>query len=299
MPSRAVVRTGLVSTAALSLALLAGSPALAGTTDPSVGDYCGPDTVLAGVDLSAFGLHCGDDGQVASGAGTTTPAPTDTPTPTDSPAPTDPPVVTPTPPVDVPPVTGGGTTVPVGTDGGTGTAGSGTGTGTGTAGGAGAGSGGTTSDPAKPGQTTGGTTNGTTTAPGTSLHAAATTLDPATTTKSMLTAATVSNLADSDLPSLAAMRSLPVVPVLSGGQPLSAYTPSPLVANLPATTALSAVQAPLLAVGDDAASGSGFTLAGLSSRALPGLLVVLATALVAAVGAGNLRYWQDRFGARR
>jgi hypothetical protein len=114
----------------------------------------------------------------------------------------------------------------------------------------------------------------------------------------LLTSATVANLASSDLPTLAAIRSLQVAPG-TAGHPLSYYTPQPLLANLPPTAQIAAVQAPLLAVGDQAAAGGGFTLAGLSSKALPGLLVVLATALVASVGAGNLRYWQDRLGRLR
>jgi hypothetical protein len=77
--------------------------------------------------------------------------------------------------------------------------------------------------------------------------------------------------------------------------PLSDNIPSPLIAS--ADSKLSAVQAPLIAAGQRAATqaDSGlFTRFG--GKALPGLLVVIGTALVAAVGAGNLRAWQARFG---
>jgi hypothetical protein len=73
--------------------------------------------------------------------------------------------------------------------------------------------------------------------------------------------------------------------------------PSPLLANQPASQ-LAAVQAPLLAAGEDAGRG-GTVLAAFGSYALPGLLVVLATAVVATVGAGNIRVWQARLAARR
>jgi hypothetical protein len=77
--------------------------------------------------------------------------------------------------------------------------------------------------------------------------------------------------------------------------PLADNIPSPLIAS--AAGKLSAVQAPLIAAGQEAASQADnglFTRFG--GKALPGLLVVLATAMVAAVGAGNLRAWQARFG---
>jgi hypothetical protein len=77
--------------------------------------------------------------------------------------------------------------------------------------------------------------------------------------------------------------------------PLADNIPSPLIAS--AEGKLAAVQAPLIAAGQAAASQAD---SGLFSRfggkALPGLLVVIGTALVAAVGAGNLRAWQTRFG---
>jgi hypothetical protein len=77
--------------------------------------------------------------------------------------------------------------------------------------------------------------------------------------------------------------------------PLADNIPSPLIAS--AEGKLAAVQAPLIAAGQQAASQADnglFTRFG--GKALPGLLVVLATAMVAAVGAGNLRAWQARFG---
>jgi hypothetical protein len=77
--------------------------------------------------------------------------------------------------------------------------------------------------------------------------------------------------------------------------PLADNIPSPLIAS--AEGKLAAVQAPLIAAGQAAASQAD---SGIFSRfggkALPGLLVVIGTALVAAVGAGNLRAWQTRFG---
>jgi hypothetical protein len=77
--------------------------------------------------------------------------------------------------------------------------------------------------------------------------------------------------------------------------PLADNIPSPLIAS--AEGKLAAVQAPLIAAGQQAANQADnglFTRFG--GKALPGLLVVLATAMVAAVGAGNLRAWQARFG---
>ena len=77
--------------------------------------------------------------------------------------------------------------------------------------------------------------------------------------------------------------------------PLADNIPSPLLAS--AEGKLAAVQAPLIAAGQQAATQADnglFTRFG--GKALPGLLVVLATAMVAAVGAGNLRAWQARFG---
>jgi hypothetical protein len=92
-----------------------------------------------------------------------------------------------------------------------------------------------------------------------------------------------------------ALSSLSAVP-----SPLLAnYVPSPLLASQPAAQ-LAAVQAPLLAAGEDAGSGGGSTvLTSFGGYALPGLLVVLATAVVGVVGAGNVRVWQARMAARR
>jgi hypothetical protein len=69
--------------------------------------------------------------------------------------------------------------------------------------------------------------------------------------------------------------------------------------SLPPAQAVSAVQGPLLAVGEQAAGGGGFRLLGLTSHTLPGILIALATAIVAAVGAGNVRAWQNRLATRR
>jgi hypothetical protein len=74
--------------------------------------------------------------------------------------------------------------------------------------------------------------------------------------------------------------------------PLADSIPSPLLAS--PEQKLAAVQAPLLAAGERAAKQGGLGLSNFSSKALPGILVVLGTAMVAAVGAGNVRAWQAR-----
>jgi hypothetical protein len=73
--------------------------------------------------------------------------------------------------------------------------------------------------------------------------------------------------------------------------------PSPLLANQPASQ-LASIQAPLLAAGEDAGKNGGTMLASFGGYALPGMLVVLATAIVGTVGAGNVRVWQARLAAR-
>ena len=80
--------------------------------------------------------------------------------------------------------------------------------------------------------------------------------------------------------------------------PIADNIPSPLLATPEGK--LSAVQAPLIAAGERAASAADsglFTRFG--GKALPGILVVIATAMVAAVGAGNLRAWQAHFGGAK
>lgn len=81
---------------------------------------------------------------------------------------------------------------------------------------------------------------------------------------------------------------------LSSGSlaPLADNIPSPLLAA--PETKLAAVQAPLIAAGASASRSADSVLRGFADKALPGLLVVLGTAMVAAVGAGNLRAWQAR-----
>ncbi len=74
--------------------------------------------------------------------------------------------------------------------------------------------------------------------------------------------------------------------------PLADSIPSPLIAS--PESRLAAVQAPLIAAGEKAAQNTDSLLGRFSGKALPGLLVVIGTALVAAVGAGNLRAWQTR-----
>ncbi len=80
--------------------------------------------------------------------------------------------------------------------------------------------------------------------------------------------------------------------------PLADSIPSPLLAA--PETRLAAVQAPLIAAGERASKQADSSLfSRFGSKALPGILVILATAMVAAVGAGNLRAWQARLAARR
>jgi hypothetical protein len=294
MPLRASVRAGLITTAALSLALSAAAPAFADDVLPVLGDPCTTETVLpdgltctdgfVGLTPAPSQTPAPDPGTSAdptSGSPSTDPTPAPEPATSGNPQPGLPVTVPPIGTVDPPPglPTAGGTTTGPSTPSAGGTTGDQTGTSS-----TGAAAGGTPAGSSASGNTPGG------------LQAAAAGTDPART--SLLAAATVSTLASGDVPSLAALRSLPTIP-LGGSQALSSYTPSPLVADLPVATAIASVQAPLLAAGSDAASGGGFTLAGLSGKALPGLLVVLATALVAAVGAGNLRIWQERFPLRR
>ncbi len=87
---------------------------------------------------------------------------------------------------------------------------------------------------------------------------------------------------------------------LSNLSPLADSIPSPLLAA--PDTKLAAVQAPLLAAGEQASrtadSNSPFGRF-IGNKALPGLLIIIATAMVAAVGAGNMRAWQARLAARR
>jgi hypothetical protein len=79
--------------------------------------------------------------------------------------------------------------------------------------------------------------------------------------------------------------------------PLADSIPSPLLAA--PETRLAAVQAPLIAAGDQASKQADSLFSRFGSKALPGILVILATGLVAAVGAGNLRAWQARLAAKR
>ncbi len=269
MPASATVRAGLVTASSLALALLAGSPALASDlAPPQAGDACAADTVLPA------GLSC-LEGLVAPtppaepSPVVQDPAPpvVDEPSPDPVPSPVEPPPVTVDPsPVQSPPVDqstglpGGPSTTP---------------------------SPSTSPDPDVPG---GSLTDNAKSDGETEVEPSPTPTAPG---RGLMQAAAVSTLASSDLPTLAAMQATPLRPG-SAGSPLSAYMPSPVLASLPPNAALASVQAPLLAVGNDAAGGGGFTLVGLDSRALPGFLVVLATALVAAVGAGNMRAWQER-----
>jgi len=155
------------------------------------------------------------------------------------------------------------------------------------------------------GTTAGGTTDPSTTGttqPGPTLHAAATGVPaPILATPSLLDSATAAIVATNDPIALAMLQNhTAAVPKPTLAPSLSAFPLAANLAGLPINSAIAKVQEPLLAAGDDAAQGGGFALAGLSSKALPGLLVVLATALVAAVGAANIRTWQERLaGANR
>jgi len=72
--------------------------------------------------------------------------------------------------------------------------------------------------------------------------------------------------------------------------------PTPDLAGLPESR-LQDVQAPLLAAAEHNANDS--MLQALRGKVLPGLLIVLATVIVALVGAGNMRVWQTRLAARQ
>jgi hypothetical protein len=82
--------------------------------------------------------------------------------------------------------------------------------------------------------------------------------------------------------------------------PLADSIPLPQLAA--PDTKLAAVQAPLIAAGEQAAkaadTSSPFSRF-VGNKALSGLLIIIATALVAAVGAGNIRAWQARLAAKR
>ncbi len=296
MPSRATARVGLVSAASLSLALMVVTPALAVVGGvPEVNDPCTVDVA------PPPGFICTPENKLAlAPPAAPAPAPADpTPAPAGPPAAVDPAQAAP--PADATPAPGVPTPDPaapvavVPTD---------------PASSAPAGPA-APAGPTTPTGTSGAPASGTSgrkptpvtvvTPPGTTLRASAAGVGGAPT--SLLAAATVANLASTDLPTLAAMRSLPLLPG-HAGLPLSAYTPSPQLADiplatLPPSTRIAVVQAPLLAAGEDAAGGGGFTLADLSGRALPGLLVVLATALVASIGAANIRVWQDKLATAR
>jgi hypothetical protein len=297
--------------ASVSVALVLGLGGVASAAEaaPTPGDPCTTDTVLPA------GLVCVDGVVAEDPAATPEPAvsePAPEPPPASEPPPADP--APSSPPAEPDPVStpavpdnGGGTGAtppvadpgPVDTPTSAPTSGGVPGPATGTTGVTGDGTSGVTGDG------TSGGTGGDPTQPPTTLQAAATAATaPAPPRQSLLAAATLATLASGDLPTLAALRAQPL-PVGSAGLPLSAYAaPSPVMAglplaDLPPAQALAVIQSPLLAAGDDAAAGGGLLLTGLSGRAVPGLLVVLATALVAAVGAGNIRQWQERIARRR
>jgi hypothetical protein len=169
-------------------------------------------------------------------------------------------------------------------------------------GGAGTGSvsGGGLSGPSVPGAgTTTATTDGSTVPGATPANPAATggggMLSPAAAYLPSAGILGFSNFSGTGIASIPTMSSLSVVP----SPLLASEVPSPLLASQPASQ-LAAVQAPLLAAGEDAGSGTTSTvLTSFGGYALPGLLVVLATAVVGVVGAGNVRVWQTRFAARR
>lgn len=75
-----------------------------------------------------------------------------------------------------------------------------------------------------------------------------------------------------------------------------ASVPIPDLASLPQAR-LQDVQAPLLAAAQKSSNDT--MLQALRGKVLPGLLIVLATVIVALVGAGNVRVWQTRLAARR
>lgn len=115
----------------------------------------------------------------------------------------------------------------------------------------------------------------------------------------LLNAADLAMAPAGDLPSLAATRSVAVRRVLGPGAVQSPELAGLQTTTLPPVQAVAAVQKPLLAAGQQSAEGGGFRLLSLSGRTLPGILIALATAIVAAVGAGNVRAWQTRAVGRR
>jgi hypothetical protein len=282
-PSKLVRRAGIVSGIATGtfVIAMAASPAYAiGTPTLTAGSACPPASLAS---LIPDGLECvnGVLVTITSQLPVPTPAPTTKAGTSPAPSPTPNPLtglvggVTGTVTNTVTGVTsgvtgllGGGSTLPSapGTTGG------------GTSGSSGSGTGGTGSTAGSGSTTTGGGVKGSgspstpsSTSDGSSL------LGPA--------AAFLPGLGISDFTDLSSL-------------PLADSVPLPQLAA--PDTKLAAVQAPLIAAGEQAAQAADNSpLARFAgNKALSGILIIIATALVAAVGAGNIRAWQARVAAK-
>lgn len=280
MPVATTVRGGLIVAVPMSLVLLSGAPSFAATLSP--GDACTTSSTLDP------GLTC-LDGVVAQSA-----APSPEVTPSVSPASTPPQssssgVASPVPtPVD----SAASAVTSSATSGGSAVGGAG-------------GSSASSTVPAVPVATAPAITKQTpATSSSTGGSKAPVAKSPTTGNRpqqgmTLLSAADLAMAPPGDLPSRAAIRSVTVRRVLDPGAVQSPELAGMPLAALPPAQAVAAVQGPLLAAEKQAAQSGGFRLLGLGGQALPGLLIGLATAIVAAVGAGNVRVWQTRLTDRR
>ena len=269
MGSRISIRAGLLLATAVTGVALTGAPAVAASLQP--GDPCTPDTVLHP------GLTCDQNIVATSASATPQPSPTATPTPATPAVPTPtPPPATPAPPVAAPAPSPAPSTSPQAP--------------------ASVPTGSATPPVVVPKTaTTPSAGNRASAQPGTMLAAdQAPVAQPAPTLGSLV--APTPTLASDAPPTLAAMSRPQNVPAPQlAGDPAGDVP----LAYLPLVQTVAAVQGPLLAAGDGAATGGGFRLGSVDSAVLPGLLVIIGTALVAAVGAGNVRVWHARLLARR
>jgi hypothetical protein len=288
-PSKLARRVGVVSGVATStfLIAMAATPAYAiGTPALGVGSAC-PVPALSS--LIPTGLECVNGVLVTI----TSQLPIPTPAPTSS-APVSRPSPTPAPnPLGglVSGVTGTVTKTVTGVTGTVGTVTGTVGTVTGSLPGGGTTVPGTpvTGPTSVPTQGAGGAaTGGSSTQPGTTNSGTSTTKPAAPSDGSSLLGPAAAFLPGAGIANFADLGSL---------TPLADSIPSPLLAAPEAK--LAAVQAPLIAAGDRASKQADSLFSRFGGKALPGILVILATALVAAVGAGNLRAWQARLAAKR
>ncbi len=285
-PSKLVRRAGIVSAAATGafLIAMAASPAYAiGTPTLGVGSACPPPALAS---LIPDGLTCVNG--VLATITSPLPLPTPTPAPTTKPPASAPPSPSPN------PLTGlvGGVTGTV-----TNTVTGVTGSVSGLLGGGGSplpGAPGTPSgspSSASSGGGAGSTGGGSTTMTGGTSGAGSTSKPAASPDGSSVLGPAAAFLPGLGIANFTDLGSI---------SPLADSIPSPLLAA--PESKLAAVQAPLIAAGENASraadTSSPFSRF-VGNKALPGLLIIIATAMVAAVGAGNLRAWQARLAARR